>query len=63
MGSACSSGSMEPSHVLSAMGLSREESMSSVRFSLGRETRPEDVDRTIRALSQILGFLEERRVS
>lgn len=63
MGSACSSGSMEPSHVLLAMGLSREEAMSSLRFSLGRDTRSGDIDRTVAALGRILGQEEKRRVS
>ena len=63
MGSACSSGSMEPSHVLLAMGLSREEAMSSVRFSLGRETESGDIDRTVAALARILAQDEQRRVS
>ncbi len=63
MGSACSSGSMEPSHVLLAMGLTREEAMSSLRFSLGRDTKSGDIDRTVAALGRILGQEEKRRVS
>lgn len=43
-GSACSEGAVDPSHVLSAMGLTREEAASSVRISLGRFTEKEDVD-------------------
>jgi cysteine desulfurase len=42
-GSACSSGSMEPSHVLTAMGHPPERVASSVRFSLGRDTTPEGI--------------------
>ena len=53
-GSACSSGSVEPSHVLTAMGLSESEVRSSVRFSFGRENTFEDVDRAIFALKEIL---------
>jgi cysteine desulfurase len=43
-GSACSEGAVDPSHVLSAMGLSREAAASSIRISLGRFTEKEDVD-------------------
>jgi cysteine desulfurase len=43
-GAACSSGALEPSHVLTAMGLSRERAKASIRFSLGKQNTPEDVD-------------------
>jgi cysteine desulfurase len=43
-GSACSEGAVDPSHVLSAMGLSRQEAASSIRISLGRFTDQEDID-------------------
>ena len=43
-GSACSEGTVDPSHVVSAMGLSREDAASSVRISLGRFTQQEDIE-------------------
>jgi cysteine desulfurase len=49
-GSACTSGTIEPSHVLRAMGLSDEDAAASVRFSIGRYTSPSDVDRTVELL-------------
>ncbi len=46
-GAACSSGSVEPSHVLSAIGLRPEQARSSIRFSLSRYTTEEDIDTTL----------------
>ena len=43
-GAACSSGAVEPSHVLTAIGLSPEEARASLRFSLGRHTTNEEID-------------------
>jgi cysteine desulfurase len=65
-GSACSSGSVEPSHVLLAMGRSREEARSSVRFSFGRYNTREDVKRLLEAViacvRQIRNTKQERRL-
>jgi len=46
-GSACTSGSVEPSHVLKAMGVTAREARSAIRFSLGHQTTEEDVDRVL----------------
>jgi cysteine desulfurase len=64
-GSACSTGSVEPSHVLLAMGLERSLALGSIRFSLGHETTEADVDRVaavfpdavakVRQLAAVLG--------
>jgi len=48
-GAACSSGAVEPSHVLTAIGLSKEEAKSSLRFSLGASNTLEQVDALIEA--------------
>ena len=62
-GSACSSGSIEPSDVLWAMGLSREAAFECVRFSLGRFTTQEEIDlaveRTVRAVARVRGLSGE----
>lgn len=49
-GAACSSGALEPSHVLTAMGLSGDEARSSIRFSLGRQTTPDEIDAAIESV-------------
>ncbi|MGB6873833.1 MAG: IscS subfamily cysteine desulfurase [Dehalococcoidia bacterium] len=53
-GSACKSGSPEPTHVLIAMGRTEEEAHCSVRFSLSRYTTEEDINYTVSALEQVL---------
>lgn len=56
-GSACSSGSINPSHVLTAMGVSREEARASLRFSLGRTTTEADIDRALEIVPRIVAKL------
>lgn len=53
-GSACSSGSVEISHVLQAMKLSRERALSALRFSFGKYTTAAEVEITVQALKKIL---------
>jgi cysteine desulfurase len=53
-GAACSSGSVEPSHVLSAIGLSHAQARSSIRFSLGRMTTAEDIDYALEVLPAVV---------
>jgi cysteine desulfurase len=53
-GSACSSGGNEPSHVLTAMGLSHEQAYGSLRFTLGRWTTDEDIERVLETLPGIV---------
>ncbi len=53
-GSACSSGSVEPSHVLSAIGLKPEQARASIRFSLGRFNTDEDVDAALRIMPAVV---------
>ena len=58
-GSACSSGAVEPSHVLTAIGLTPEEGRSSVRFSLGRTTVDAEIDFAVNAVREAVGHLRE----
>ena len=60
-GSACSSNNLEPSHVLMAMGLGVERTHGSVRFSLGRWTKEEDIDYVFGVLTRAVKRL--RKVS
>ncbi len=50
-GAACSSGAVEPSHVLTALGLTREQARSSIRFSLGVSNTVEQVDALVEAVA------------
>lgn len=56
-GSACTSGSLDPSHVLLAIGLPHEIAHGSVRLTLSKETTEEDVDYTVETLKQIIDRL------
>jgi len=58
-GSACASHSLKPSHVLSAIGLSDEESHSSVRFTLGRQTSNNDIDYVLNILIKAVNRLRK----
>ncbi len=53
-GSACTSGSIDPSHVLSAMGVKPELAQSSIRFTLGKDNTEEDVEYTLKVLPEIV---------
>jgi cysteine desulfurase len=58
-GSACSSGSMEPSHVLTAIGKKPDEAHGSLRFSLSALTTAEDIDYVVSVLPGIVERLRE----
>src|SRR4029079_11321423 len=58
-GSACSSGSMEPSHVLTAIGKTPDEAHGSLRFSLSSMTSEEDIDYVVDVLPGIVARLRE----
>jgi cysteine desulfurase len=58
-GAACSSGAIEPSHVLLAMGLSQQRARSSVRVSMGKQTSREDVDFAIQVIPETVARLRE----
>lgn len=58
-GSACTAGSMEPSHVLMALGLPEEVVHGSIRFTLGAETTKEEIDFTIKKTKEAVAKLRE----
>jgi cysteine desulfurase len=58
-GAACSSGAIEPSHVLTAMGLSPERARASIRFSLGKQNTSEDIDFALPLIQDVVTRLRE----
>jgi cysteine desulfurase len=58
-GAACSSGAIEPSHVLLAMGLSPNQARASIRFSLGKQTTEEDIDLALALVPETVARLRE----
>ena len=62
-GSACTSGALEPSHVLLALGRDRDTASASVRFSLGKDNTPEEIDSAVERLATILHRMQHQRRS
>ncbi len=60
-GAACSSVEVEPSHVILALGKSREHALGSLRFTLGRHTKKQDIDYAVAALIKTISILCGRR--
>jgi len=58
-GAACSSGAIEPSHVLTAMGLSADRARASIRFSLGKQNTAEDIDFALALVPETIARLRE----
>ena len=56
-GSSCSSGAMDPSHVLAAMGIPRERAVGAVRLSLGPASTSADVDRALEVIPAAISQL------
>jgi cysteine desulfurase len=62
-GSACTTGSLHPSHVLKAMGFSDERARSSLRFSFSRFNTPAQVPRAVEIVERVIGKLRSAAVS
>ncbi len=58
-GAACSSGAIEPSHVLTAMGLSAERARGSIRFSLGKQNTADDVEFALSLVPEVVARLRD----
>jgi cysteine desulfurase len=58
-GAACSSGAIEPSHVLTAMGLPSEIARASLRFSLGKQNTPEDLNFAVDLVPKVVARLRQ----
>ncbi len=59
-GSACNSANPEPSHVLLAMGLTREQANHAMRFSIGKFTTELDIDETLKSLTEAVNYLRRQ---
>ena len=62
-GAACQTRTAQPSHVLTAMGLTPDESFSTVRFSLGRPTTEHEIDATVEHLAEAVQAVRRRRAA
>ncbi|ARS54537.1 aminotransferase class V-fold PLP-dependent enzyme [Kushneria konosiri] len=60
-GSACNSASVDPSHVLTSIGVPREKALASIRFSLGRFSQAEEIDQALESISNALESLRTRQ--
>lgn len=58
-GAACSSGAIEPSHVLTAIGLRPDQARASLRFSLGKQNTEEQVDQLLQVLPEVVRHLRD----
>jgi len=54
---ACTSGSLEPSHVLLAMGISPQEALGSLRLTVGKRTTNADIDAAVEVIQEAVGAL------
>lgn len=62
-GSACAAGSLEPSHVLLALGRTTEEAKSALRFSVGKETTEQEIDRVLEVLPQVVERIRKAAIT
>lgn len=58
-GSACTSGSLEPSHVLLAMGMPDDQALGAVRFTIGKATTASDIEAVVAVVPQVVGQLRD----
>jgi cysteine desulfurase len=58
-GAACSSGAVEPSHVLTAIGLPADQARASLRFSLGRHTTPAEIEAALQIIPAAVAQLRD----
>ena len=58
-GAACTTSTMEPSHVLLALGLSKQEAYSSLRFGIGRFNTEKDIDRATESIKRCMNKLKK----